>query len=301
MALQNAEKNHFRSEQNGYCHQQVTDVPGNFAHAFANKVPALLAQKSRVPHYLATLGLAHRLAKLSWPLETMEGRLMWRALRRDPRLTLRQRQAQGLTLEDVEKILLPLSDTDPRDVRDRALLWLAYETMARRSELVAVQVEDLAVEADSTGRLIIGRSKTDQEGQGELLFVSAETMASVQRWLELAGHKEGALWRSIPHIAKAPAGDANDDSRYPRPLTDGDIARIFKRRARAAGIDCALISGHSTRVGATQDLLAGNFSAAAVMKQGRWKSERMVMRYGENIAAGRGAMAQLLQKRREKT
>jgi hypothetical protein len=49
MALQNAEKNHFRSEQNGYCHQQVTDVPGNFAHAFANKVPALLARKSRVP------------------------------------------------------------------------------------------------------------------------------------------------------------------------------------------------------------------------------------------------------------
>jgi hypothetical protein len=49
MALQNAEKNHFRSEQNGYCHQQVTGVPGNFAHVFANKVPALLARKSRVP------------------------------------------------------------------------------------------------------------------------------------------------------------------------------------------------------------------------------------------------------------
>jgi hypothetical protein len=42
-------KNHFRSEQNGYCHQQVTDVPGNFAHVFAKKVPSLLAQKSRGP------------------------------------------------------------------------------------------------------------------------------------------------------------------------------------------------------------------------------------------------------------
>ncbi|MGO8856898.1 MAG: AAA family ATPase, partial [Steroidobacteraceae bacterium] len=39
----------FRREQSSHCIQQVTDVPGNFAHAFANKVPALLARKSRVP------------------------------------------------------------------------------------------------------------------------------------------------------------------------------------------------------------------------------------------------------------
>ena len=53
MALQNTEKRHFRSEQNGHCDQQVTDVPRNFArnfaHVFANKVPALSARKSRVP------------------------------------------------------------------------------------------------------------------------------------------------------------------------------------------------------------------------------------------------------------
>lgn len=255
-------------------------------------------KRATLEHYLATLGLAHRLTQLPWPLETMEGRLMWRALRRDARLSLRQRQAQGLTLEDIEMILLPLSDTNPRDVRDRALLWLAYETMARRSELVALQVDDLSTDADRSGRLLIARAKADQEGQREVLFVSRETVESVQRWLELAGHSGGALFRSIPHIPKASDGERVGEDQYPRPLTDGDIARIFKRRARAAGLDAALISGHSTRVGATQDLLAGNFSAAAVMKQGRWKSERMVMRYGESVEAGRGAMAQLLSRRR---
>lgn len=223
---------------------------------------------------------------------------MWRALRRDPRLSLRQRQAQGLTLDDLQAIAAQMNETDPRDIRDRALLWLAYETMARRSELVALQVDDLATEPDSSGRLLIERAKADQEGQGEVLFVSAETVAAVQRWLKLAGHKEGALFRSIPRIPKAADGLPRIDGRYFRALTDGDIARIFKRRARAAGIDATLISGHSMRVGATQDLLAGNFSAAAVMKQGRWKSERMVMRYGENIEAGRGAMAKLLKQRR---
>jgi hypothetical protein len=49
MALQNAEKRYFRSEQKGNYFQQVTDVPGIFAHVFADKVPALLARKSREP------------------------------------------------------------------------------------------------------------------------------------------------------------------------------------------------------------------------------------------------------------
>ncbi len=52
MALQNTAKWRFRREQSSHCIQQVTDVPGNFAHAFANKVPALLARKSRVPLHL---------------------------------------------------------------------------------------------------------------------------------------------------------------------------------------------------------------------------------------------------------
>src|ERR1700677_4722420 len=49
MALQNPKKSCFRSEQNGHCLQHVTGVPGIFAHVFVDKVPALLARKSRVP------------------------------------------------------------------------------------------------------------------------------------------------------------------------------------------------------------------------------------------------------------
>ena len=54
MALRNADKRCFRSERNGHCIQQVTDVPGIFAHVFAEKVPALLARKSREPLYGVT-------------------------------------------------------------------------------------------------------------------------------------------------------------------------------------------------------------------------------------------------------
>ncbi len=51
------------------------------------------------------------------------------------------------------------------------------------------------------------------------------------------------------------------------------------------------VSGHSVRVGATQDLLALNIDLASVMQAGRWKSTRMPMRYGEEALAARGGMA----------
>ena len=51
------------------------------------------------------------------------------------------------------------------------------------------------------------------------------------------------------------------------------------------------VSGHSIRIGATQDLLALNIDLASVMQAGRWKSTTMPMRYGEEILAARGGMA----------
>ena len=51
MTLRNHEKRYLLSEQNGHCVPQVTGVPSIFAHVFADKVPALLARKSRVPPF----------------------------------------------------------------------------------------------------------------------------------------------------------------------------------------------------------------------------------------------------------
>ena len=72
------------------------------------------------------------------------------------------------------------------------------------------------------------------------------------------------------------------------------VAEIFKRVAGFVGMepkDVAQVSGHSVRVGATQDLLALNLDLASVMQAGRWKSNRMPMRYGEHVLAARGGMA----------
>jgi hypothetical protein len=59
--------------------------------------------------------------------------------------------------------------------------------------------------------------------------------------------------------------------------------------------DIQSVSGHSVRVGATQDLLALNVDLASVMREGRWKTVRMPMRYGEHVMAARGGMARAAQ------
>lgn len=72
------------------------------------------------------------------------------------------------------------------------------------------------------------------------------------------------------------------------------VAEIFKRVAKFVGMDAKDVegvSGHSVRVGATQDLLALNIDMASVMQAGRWMEMRMPMRYGEKVLAQRGGMA----------
>lgn len=245
-------------------------------------------QRTTLEVNLATLALVHRLAGLPWVLESLEGRLMWRGLRRT-RLTARPRQKQGITLAELERMVAALSAEHPHDVRDAALLRVGYETMLRRSELVALKIDDLVVEADGTGSVLLQRSKTDPEGAGARLYLSIEAIARVQRWRALAGFTDGPLFRAIPRRAGPPT--------FERPLQDRDVARIYQRRARQVGIEASQVAGHSLRIGATQDLLAAGFQGIEVQRQGRWKTERMVIRYGEKVALRRSAMARLLSTR----
>jgi hypothetical protein len=77
-------------------------------------------------------------------------------------------------------------------------------------------------------------------------------------------------------------------------LNPGSIAPIFKRVAQWIGFPTRYIdgvSGHSTRVGATQDLAALDIDLAAITQAGGWKSTRMPLQYAEKINAGRSGMA----------
>jgi hypothetical protein len=82
----------------------------------------------------------------------------------------------------------------------------------------------------------------------------------------------------------------------PSPLEAGEIARLLKDMAATAGIDPAMISGHSARVGMSQDLVAAG-ADLAVMQAGRWKTPTMPARHSEHLLAAKGAVAQYYQRR----
>jgi len=246
-------------------------------------------KRATLNRYLSTLATAHELAELPWPLHTRSGKLMWQGLRKQ--LSKRQDQATGLTVERIEAVIAALDVRQLRDARDAALLQLAWETMARASELVGFSTGDVSAEPDGTGRILIGRSKTDQEGEGALLNLSVACLARVRHWTALAGLEEGPLFRSVPYRKNQLAGG---------PLSERDVSRIFRRLVGRAELGLEKISAHSTRVGAAQDLLAADYALPRIMQQGRWKTPRMVLHYGERIDAGRSAMADFTSKRRKR-
>ena len=81
-----------------------------------------------------------------------------------------------------------------------------------------------------------------------------------------------------------------------RAISTRDVRRILKEVGQLAGIDA---SGHSVRVGMTQDLIATN-DLPSIMQAGAWKSAAMPSRYGEKITAQRGAVAQFYNRSADK-
>jgi hypothetical protein len=87
------------------------------------------------------------------------------------------------------------------------------------------------------------------------------------------------------------AGSARTAWRSRRP-SKPEIARLLKDMATKAGIDPTMISGHSVRVGMSQDLVAAGADLAALMQAGRWKTPTMPARYSQHLLAAKGAVAQ---------
>lgn len=245
-------------------------------------------KRATLEQYLATLATVHHLARLPNPMDSLEGKLMWKGLRRQ-RLKKAQRQAAPLTWQTIQAIVGRLSAIDAADSRDHALILVAYETLMRRSELAAMDLSHLEFQRDGSCLVFIPSSKTDQEGEGDHRPLSAATTKVLRNWLDRAAISDGAVWRTIPPAWRGES--------FVNRIADGDVARIFKRRCLQAGVPADSISGHSTRVGAAQDLIEANFSTPAIMLAGGWTTERMVARYGRKLNATRNAMAQLQRKR----
>ena len=249
--------------------------------AFVDAMAAIRAPAT-VRRYVASIGAVHRAVGRG---KAAQSRAVRRALKRMHRHKgRRQAQARGLTWPLRQRLLAAAGDR-PIDDRNRALVAVAYDAMLRRSELTHLQVDDLMEEIDGSGALLVRRGKTDPEGRGATVYLAPDTVALVRAWLTSGGVAAGRLFRSVGRHGTL--GNGLDPSQVPR---------IFKAMARHAGLPAEVagaLSGHSARIGAAQDMIAGGIGLPAILQAGRWKTTAMVNRYGERLLARRGGAAQL--------
>jgi site-specific recombinase XerD len=233
-----------------------------------------------IRRYVATIARAHIAAGLLSPCASEAVRLALKKMGRET--SSRQRQALALGWKEIKEFI-DCAGEGLRADRERALLCVAYDTMARRSELVAFDVEDMEFMPDGSGVILIRRSKTDREGEGSTAYLAGQTVRWLKIWMENAGIREGSVFRRL--VGQNRVGER---------LNPDIIADVLKRVARWIGMSekqVNEVSGHSVRVGAAQDLLALNIDLGSVMQAGRWKSTRMPMRYAESVTASRGAIS----------
>jgi integrase len=133
-------------------------------------------------------------------------------------------------------------------LRDRALILVGFAGALRRSELVALDVADVARHPKGIV-LTIRKSKTDQTGAGKTKAIPhgkrLKPIEALDEWLRVlraaqnnAHGLNGPLFRGVCGFKILPGR-----------LCTTQVARIIKARVRAAGLDPRTFSGHSLRSG----------------------------------------------------
>jgi site-specific recombinase XerD len=188
----------------------------------------------------------------------------------------------AILTEDLRRMVKALPQTTLWGVRDRCVLLVGFAGAFRRSELVALDLEDLKITSAGV-EILIRRSKTDQEGAGRELgiprskkFSATCPVAALEAWLELV--------KSPVHLSDGPSAGplfrAIDKGRLTqRRLAGETVAEIVKRAASRIGIDPRTVAGHSLRSGFATSAARGGADLAFIMQQTGHKNADVARRY----------------------
>jgi site-specific recombinase XerD len=176
-------------------------------------------------------------------------------------------------------VLQSMLDAVPGDglraTRDRAVLAIGMAAALRRSELVALTVDDIAIVSEGL-RITIAKSKTDQAREGVTIAVPEGTRlrpkARLLAWMAASGHAEGALFRRLTR-----RDTLTDDA-----MSDRAVARLVQTAARKAGLDERQFAGHSLRAGFLTESAARGATIFKMQEVSRHKTVQILSEYVRN-------------------
>ena len=153
-----------------------------------------------IERHCASISKAHTLHGYRSPTEDVAVKVVINGIKRVH--GVRQKQAPAFTIETLKAAVQAIDGSTKAGARDKVILLLGFTGGFRRSELTALDIEDLNFNGDE---LIVNlnRSKTNQLGEIEekAIFRAADSMAcpiaAIHDWLKVLGRKKGPLLVSM--------------------------------------------------------------------------------------------------------
>jgi len=226
---------------------------------------------STIVRRLSSISQAHQAAECGSPTFSFAVKAVIKGIKKTKGTIPNKKKAA--IIEDIRMMVNTLGGNFT-DIRDRALILIGFAGAFRRSELVAIVMDDLEFTRDGLV-IMLKHSKTDQEGQGYRKGIpygsNPDTcpVRALQAWLEVSKISEGAIFRGINQYQQI----------RPKGLSDKAVALIVKKLAKAAGLDERKYSGHSLRSGLITTAANKGVDERSIMKQSGHKSLTVMRGY----------------------
>jgi integrase len=246
----------------------------DYVSALCDRKPGRLGASS-IEQAIAVVQARHRMAGHRGEPDTDGARRVLKTHRRE--LADNGRRAKEAVPISVKVLQAMIEATPVEDehgepltagLRDRCALVLGFAMMARRSEVAALNISDVAFTENGL-EILIRSSKTDQSAKGAVVKIPKGTRKTtnpvrvVRAWLdalERQGITEGRLLRAVDRHGKA-RGSISPDG----------VNRIVRGAAERAQLEnAAKFTAHSLRAGGATAAWKGGAPVSQIAKHGRW-------------------------------
>ncbi len=282
--------------------RKETDEAHGMPADVAEALRAAGALKSAGPHAPATVkrrlslwGSMHKWRGLNGPFGDGQIRAALRLAVRAAARPRNRKSDQAVTADVVEKLLATCWMNRLIDVRDKAIILVAFGSGGRRrSEVAALRVEDIRQEPDIPGEpgglplparsLRLGRTKTTDADDAAVSWLIGKPVLALDQWLQRARIEKGPVFRPIDQWDNVGAAA----------LTPQSINLILKKRVALAGLDPALYSAHGLRSGFLTEAARQGVPLTEAMAQSQHRSVQQAARYYNDAERKMGKAARLL-------
>jgi len=280
----------------------------NPEHGMPQEVAEVLRAEGRLkstgPHAPATV--RRRLALWSslhrW--RGLEGPFGSPSIRNALRLAIRaadrppaRKSAAAITRDVLDRLLATCERGRAVDLRDRALLLLAFGSGGRRrSEIARLKVDDLeereSVAADLSNpdgerlpvlAMRLRRTKTSSADAGESVLVVGRPVEALRAWLASSKIDAGPVFRPIDKWGNIGAAALHPQT----------VNAMIKSRCAVAGLDPEEFSAHGLRSGYLTEAARAGVPLPEAMQQSRHRSVQQAARYYNEAEIARGRAARL--------